>query len=60
MKSQLSLVSFIKKEWMIDHQVKGKMFDYWSLRQDGDKSFCDTLVREFDSTSHALTMFICI
>jgi DNA (cytosine-5)-methyltransferase 1 len=25
---------------------KGKMFEYWNLKQNGDKSFCDTLMRE--------------
>lgn len=30
---------------------KGKMFEYWNLRGENDKSFCDTLTREFNRTS---------
>ena len=30
---------------------QGKMLDYWNLRKEGDKSFTDALIREFDRAS---------
>jgi DNA (cytosine-5)-methyltransferase 1 len=30
---------------------RGKMYDYWNLKKDGDKSFCDALMRESNRQS---------